>query len=83
MSLWVHADIEISRAGKFSVKRACADITNNYGGSLKRNEINPNLYHLSYPDDGLHVAKELQEICEAAKRFDCKLTIHIISLYLF
>ena len=83
MSYWVEADIEVSKTGKFSVKRACAEITEHYGGRLMRSELNPNLYHLRYPDDGLHVAKELQNICDAAKQFDCNLTIQIKNLWLF
>ena len=83
MSYWVEVEITINKPGKFSVRRAFADITEHYGGSLRRSEVNPNLYHLSYPDDGLRVAKELQEICDKAKRFDCNLHILITNLHLY
>ena len=83
MSYWVEVDIEILKPGKFSVRRAFSPIVERYGGSLKQNQRNINMYNLSYSDDGVHVVKDLQEIVEEAKKYDCVLAIHINSLHLF
>lgn len=82
MSYWVEADIEVIKQGKLSVKRAFEHIIDRYEGYIKQDQNNPNMYHLNYVNDGVHVAKELKEVIEEAKNFGCRLSIHV-SLYIF
>ena len=83
MSYWVEADIEVIERGKFSIEKACKSALKLFGGSLKRDATNCNMYHLRYPSDGVEEVRRLLDICSEAKKYKGKVRILITRLLIY